>query len=259
MWRFRKNNLLVNEKDKLFVHKVHLERLLHAKTTIKNKGPEIPYFMKNKLSKKEILRVKEKKRKYENSLIYSRLIDINNSFSPYSQVFRPKYCPAFDKKKHFFEKIEKMKELNKHNKFLFNRFLNEKSFYPTKLFFRTNDFENYLKGIIKKPFDNPNLKFATFSQFKNNIVKSINYNRCNSSRATRSVLITRNDNDWDVSELGNDIDFSNYTHKKSGFNTIRADARNNSNSIISTNHTSKMRNNLSRCQSAFSYKNRQYL
>ena len=49
MWRFRKNNLLVNEKDKLFVHKVHLERLLHAKTHIQNKGPKMPFFLKNKI------------------------------------------------------------------------------------------------------------------------------------------------------------------------------------------------------------------
>ena len=41
---------LINDKDKLFVHRVHLERLLNAKTHIQNKGPETPYFMKNKLS-----------------------------------------------------------------------------------------------------------------------------------------------------------------------------------------------------------------
>ena len=111
MWRFRKNNLLVNEKDKLFVHKVHLERLLHAKTHIENKGPEIPYFMKNKLSKKEIMRVKEKKRCYENGIIFSRLLEINNALSPYSKSNKPAYCPAFDKKKHNFDKKEKLKAI----------------------------------------------------------------------------------------------------------------------------------------------------
>ena len=121
MWRLRKNNLLVNEKDKLFVHKIHLERLLHAKTHIENKGPETPYFMKNKLSKKEIMRVKEKKRCYENNIIFSRLLAINNTFSPYSKINKPQYCPALDKIRHNFDKIERQNDIYKNNQLLFKK------------------------------------------------------------------------------------------------------------------------------------------
>ena len=173
MWRIRKNNLIINDKDKLFVHRVHLERLLHAKTHIKNKGPEIPYFMKNNLSKKELLRVKERKRCYENALIFSRLLEINNSISPYSKTIRPIYCPCFDKKKYDFNKTEKRKNLYKQNSLIFTRLIHEKSYYPTNRFLNTNNFEIYLKDIIKRQrSDNPNINFATFKQFNKNIKKS---------------------------------------------------------------------------------------
>ena len=39
-----------------------LERLLHAKTHIQNKGPEIPYFMKNKIIKKRNIKSRRKKK-----------------------------------------------------------------------------------------------------------------------------------------------------------------------------------------------------
>jgi hypothetical protein len=259
MWRIRKNNLLVNEKDKLFVHKVHLERLLHAKTTIKNKGPEVPYFMKNKLSKKEILRVNENKRCRENSIIYSRLIEINKSFSPYSQIYRPQYCPAFDKKKHFFDKIEKIKDIRSHNKFLFNRFINEKSYYPTKLFFKINSYENYLKENIKRQhFDNPNVKFVTYSQFKNNIVRNMELNRrCRSAKRPTSLVVSRKEDELDPAAeligLENEGNYSIFQDKS--YNTIKM-KNNNSNSFYSTNQTSKMKKEFSRCQSALNHKKR---
>ena len=175
MWRMRKNNLLINDKDKLFVHRVHLERLLHAKPHVKNKGPETPYFMKNQLSKKELLRSKERKRCYENALIFSRLLEINRSISPYSKTFRPLYCASFDRKKYNFNKTEKIKEISKENSFLFHKLINEKPHYKTKNILKSNDYETYLKEIIIKRHrnDNPNIKFATFSQFKKNIEKKV--------------------------------------------------------------------------------------
>ena len=259
MWRFRKNNLLVNEKDKLFVHKVHLERLLHAKTHIENKGPEIPYFMKNKLSKKEIMRVKEKKRCYENGIIFSRLLEINNALSPYSKLNKPAYCPAFDKKKHNFDKKEKLKAIYKHNQFLFHRLINEKPFYPTQHLFEINDFENYLRGNIKRQhLANPNLRFVTFNQFKKNIVKNYNLKRSSSAKIFRPLFDTRNDG---YSLEKNKNNYSNYTqalgYNRSYNNILMKKKKNNSNnSFNSTMHTSKMGRTLSRCQSAFSLRNR---
>jgi len=259
MWRFRKNNLLINEKDKLFVHKVHLERLLHAKTHIQNKGPEIPYFMKNKLSKKEILRVKEKKRCYENSIIFSRLLEINNALSPYSQSNKPLYCPAFDKKKHNYNKFEKIKAIQKHNQFLFSRLISEKPFYPTQRLFDINDFEMYLRGNIRRQhIPNPNLRFVTFKQFKQNIIKNYKLRRCNSAKNFSPTYISRNDGY--ENEKNND-NYSNYTmgmaHNKSYNNLMgKNNKKSNNISFNSTRPNSKIGRVLTRCQSAFSIRNR---
>ena len=258
MWRFRKNNLLVNEKDKLFVHKVHLERLLHAKTHIQNKGPETPYFMKNKLSKKEVMRVKEKKRCYENSIIFSRLLEINKAHSPYSKTNKPEYCPAFDKKIHNFDKKEKLKDIYKHNQFLFKRLINEKPFYPTKHLIEVDDFENYLRGNIKRQhFDNPNVRFVTFKQFKKNIINNYNLKKSNSVKAfnpnedsINKVHYLDNNN---YSDYNNDI---GYNRSYNNILMVKNKKHNNSNSFNSTMHSSKIGRALSRCQSAFSIRNK---
>jgi hypothetical protein len=255
MWRLRKNNLLVNEKDKLFVHKVHLERLLHAKTHIENKGPETPYFMKNKLSKKEINRVKEQKRCYENSIIFSRLLAINNAYSPYSKINKPLYCPAFDKKKHNFDKIERERNICKQNKFMFERLVNEKSFYPVQKILDMSDYENYLRGNLKKHFDNPNINFATFDRFKINILNNYRLKRCNSTKACNNSKNIRFDkNEENKAELA----FS-AGHNKSYNNLLMNNninkKNNSSNSYNSTMLTSKM-GKLSRCQSAFNVRNK---
>ena len=107
MWRFRNNNRLINEKEKLELHKMQLERLLQVRSNISNLGPPLPFFLKNKLSKKEALKEKEQKRVYENSIIYSRLLSINNKPSPYSKINAPIYCPAFDKKRFHYQNYKK--------------------------------------------------------------------------------------------------------------------------------------------------------
>jgi len=256
MWRLRKNNLIVNEKDKFFVHKVHLERLLHAKTHIENKGPETPYFMKNKLSKKEINRVKEKKRCYENSIIFSRLLAINNAYSPYSKINKPLYCPAFDKKRHNFDKKERERDICKLNRLIFGRLVNEKSFYPVEKILEVSDYENYIRGNLKKHFDNPNLNFATFDRFKKNILNSYRFKRCNSTKAFNNPKKIQFDN---VNEENkNELPFStrhNKSYNKLAMYNNTYKKNNSSNSYNSTMLTSKM-GKLSRCQSAFNVRNK---
>ena len=183
MWRLRKNNLVINEKDKLFVHKVHLERLLHAKTHIQNKGPDIPYFMKNKLSKKETMRVKERKRCYE----------------------------------------------------------------------------NYLRGNIKRQhIANPNIRFATFSQFKKNISRNYILRRSNSAKTFRNNYEPKTDPlKMEKNDKNNYSNFSNIVPNKNYNNRLKKNKRNNNN--ISSNSTataSKMGRSLSRCQSAFILRNK---
>lgn len=257
MWRIRKNNLIINDKDKLFVHRVHLERLLHAKTHIKNKGPEIPYFMKNNLSKKELMRVNERKRCYENALIFSRLLEINNSISPYSKTIRPIYCPCFDKKKYDFNKTEKRKNLYKQNSFIFTRLIHEKSYYPTNRLLNTNNFEIYLKDIIKRQrSDNPNINFATFKQFKKNIKKSYKLKKSYSAEMLEPACLNskRGMNETDIFSRNINLNYgqtSNLEDKPCKCINEYKSKRNNIGESSTLVTTRRRKNSFNRCQSAF--------
>ena len=258
MWRIRKNNLLINNKDKLFVHRVHLERLLNAKTHIQNKGPETPYFMKNHLSNKELNRQKETKRFHENALMFTRLMEINNSISEYSKTYKPIYCASFDRKKYAFDKKEKKRKIDKENTFLFYRLLREKPFYSTNRILNVNNFEVYLKDIIKRQrTDNPNIFFVTFNKFKNNVRKIYKLRKNYSSEMLEpACLSTKN--------ALNQTDFlsrnynSNYGHYW-GFEDKKCQCINEykSKKIIRNPYgntfcsTKKGKNTLNRCQSAF--------
>lgn len=259
MWRIRKNNLIINDKDKLYVHRVHLERLLHSKTHIKNKGPEMPYFMKNNLSKKELIRVKERKRCYENALIFSRLLEINRSISPYSKTYRPVYCPSFDRKKYDFDKTERRRDLHKENTNLFSRLIHERSFYPTSRLLKENDYEIYLKEIIKRQRnDNPNINFATFSQFKKNIRRSYKLKKSNSAEMLEPAFIIskRGINETDTfSRNNNNLNYgctSNLNNKNHKIINEYKYKRNNMMGTTTTMiSTRRGKGTLSRCQSAF--------
>ena len=257
MWRFRKNNLLINDKDKLFVHRVHLERLLHTKPHIQNKGPEIPYFMKNKLSQRELLRVKERKRLYENGIIFSRLLEINKSISPYSKINQPVYCPAFDKKRHHYDKEEKIRDLYKHNKFLYSRLVSERSYYPAQRHFNINDFEIYLRGNIKRlrP-DNPNIKFATFNQFRKNISKNYKLKKSNSTgMMLEPACLNQKKMNIDLKSRNNYLNNNNDENLIYGYTSFKTNRHINTkksyNGTFSTGATTRHRKNLTRCQSAF--------
>ena len=257
MWRFRKNNLIINDKDNLFVHKVHLERLLYAKPHIQNKGPEIPYFMKYKLSQKELLKVKERKRCYENGIIFSRLLEIDKSASPYSVKNQPAYCPAFDKKKHYFDKLEKLRDLTKENQFLYSRLVSERSYYPSKLHFNINDFEIYLRNNIKRTrMDNPNIKFATFTEFRRNLSKNYNLKKSYSTGMISGAhLHNKKKLNIDIKSRNNNNNNMIY-----GYTSFRSNKHinlnKNKNNVFSTMIQTKKEKNLNRCQSAFIRRNK---
>ena len=148
-----------------------------------------------------------------------------------------------------------------YNKFLFNRLINEKSFYPTQRFLNINDYENYIKGNIKrKHFDNPNLKFVTFNEFKKNIIKYYNLKRCNSVRVfNKSNIRDYNDIELDISNKENKSNFNNFIrHNKSYSNLLGKNNKKDTINNISSNSTmftSKMAKNISRSQSAFNKRN----
>jgi len=267
MWNFRKNNLLVNDKDKLFVHRVHLENLLHAKSYINNKGRETPYFIKYKLSKRKSLRDRERKINYENSIIFSRLVEINKSISPYSSTYRPIYCASFDRTKYTFNESEKKREICKENLSLFRRLIEEKPFYTTKNILKANDNEMYLKEIIKRQrTDNPNINFATFYQFRKNLAKNYNLKRsCSTGMLLPSYLKNKNNNIYGT--IPATASSRNILNKKNHCSTTNYNDMNYKlineykfkgkpiNKTLSTTNTTKKGKSLSRCQSAYLKRN----
>lgn len=188
MWRFRPNNLICEEKERLHVHKVHLERLLETRPHVQTKGPAPPYFMKNKLSLKEILRCRAKKINYENYIIFSRLQSVSTKPSPYSRIYSPLYCPAYDKRRHNFDKKERAKEIYKQNNYYYSRFAKEKPFYSTKALLDLNDYENYIRNNIRRHhLANPNLEFCTYDIFKQNVIRgNAELTRCGSAQNIRN-------------------------------------------------------------------------
>lgn len=201
MWRIRKNNLIINDHDNFFSHRAHLEKLLHAKPHVQNKGPKMPFFLKNKISTNHLLRSIEDKKCYENAVIFSRLLEIESSISNYNKRKCPLYCAAFDKKKYNFDKEEKMRDTQRENEKLFIRLIKQKSHYPTKGFLKINNHKNYYKSIVKRQrFDNPNIDFATFNEFKNNLVQSYNLRRARSVADFGSLRKRRNNNYYNISD-----------------------------------------------------------
>ena len=256
-----KNNLIINEKDNLFVHRIHLEKLLRAKPHVQNKGPEMPYFMKNKLSIKHFLRSNEQKRFYENAVIFSRLLKIDNSISDYGPENKPIYCAAFDRKKYNFDKTERMRNTQRENSQLFTRLIKQKTYYPIQDLLNANYFEKRLKKhLLKQKFDNPNINFATFSQFKKNLVKKLKIKKSHSVEYIEpSYLDERYYNYNYINNSKNDtelIDKNNCCFSYAGFSakSFKDNINKQSNNgCLSTMITTKAKvgKDISRCQSAF--------
>ena len=261
MWKFRKNNLIINDQDKLLAHRIHLEKLLRAKPHIQNKGPEMPYFMKNKLSIKQFLKSKDRKRCYENAVIFSRLLKIDNSISDYGPQNKPIYCAAFDRKKYNYEKYEKMRNTQRENSQLFTRLINQKTHYPIQNLLNAKFFEIHLKKhLLKQRFDNPNINFATFCEFKKNIVKKLK------NKKSRSVEYL-DPSDFDEKDYFNSNCISKCDSELMDKNNCcfsymgslgksfkdNINKHNNNSGFLSTMLTSKTKlgKDITRCQSAF--------
>jgi len=262
MWRIRRNNLIINDYDNFFSHRAHLEKLLQAKPHVQNKGPEMPFFLKNKISTNHLLRSIEDKKCYENAVIFSRLLEIDSSVSSYNKVKCPLYCAAFDKKKYNFDKEEKMRDTQRENEKLFIRLVRQKSYYPTKGFLKVNNHINYYKSIVKRQrFDNPNIDFATFNEFKKNLAQSFNLRRTRSVADLKTLSKRRKNNYYNISDnhlLGinnNDINFVTNVGSPVNLyrNFINSQNRVNNNGFVSEKeHNRKIiGKHLTRCQSAF--------
>lgn len=285
MWRFRANNPICEEKERLHVHKVHLERLLESRPHVQMNGPDLPYFLKNKLSLKEILRCRAKKINYENFIIFSRLQSVSQKPSPYSRIYTPAYCPAYDKKKHNFDKKERAKEIYNQNNYYYTRFAKEKPHYSTKALLDLNDYENYLRGNIKRQhLANPNLEFCTYNAFKQNVFQGgQKLVRCGSAKSVRREnnlweigpyeeskdqknfwggrkKITWKDNDASRNKSFNEGQHGSLMFGQSGLNSKKTNNNESNGCYNNTNYTSKIPNTpqtaMKRSQSAYGLRNK---
>ena len=176
MWSIINNNFICSEKELLRVNKIHLEKLLNMKSDLNTKGPVTPFFLKNKSYLREIHRTREYKRNNDNNIIFKKLIFMSTSPSPYSKHNIPKYCPAFDKQRFNFNKIERELNIYNDNISFYKRFSAKKSNYSANKYFKKNDYENIIKHNISKSKFLPqvSLKMCTYRQFKSNLLKESN-------------------------------------------------------------------------------------
>ena len=176
MWSIINNNFICSEKELLRVNKIHLEKLIHTKSYINTKGPDTPFFLKNKSSLRELFRSRDMKRNYDNNIMFKKLIFMSTSPSPYSKLNTPKYCPAFDRQRFNFDKVEREYNIYNDNISFYKRFSAKKSIYSTKNYLKKNDYENIIKHNISKSKFLPKvaLKLCTYRQFKSNLLKQSN-------------------------------------------------------------------------------------
>ena len=197
MWSLLFNNYFCNEKDILRTNQIHLEKLLNTKSNINDHGPLVPLFLKNKLYLRQLLKTKERKINIGNNIMYNKLTFAANSTSPYSKSKNiPKYCPAFDKKKFNYFRMERERTISSENKSFYKRFSKRKSNYPTTFFLYKSEYEEYIRHNISRTRYLPRatLKLCTFKKFKSNLMNETekvkenmnSFNKLNISNISKS-------------------------------------------------------------------------
>ena len=250
MWNLINNNFICSEKDILRNHKIYLENLLHKKSYINNKGPETPYFLKNKISLKGLIKDNDTKINNDNHILHKKLMLTLSSPSLYSKCNNlPKYCPAFDKQRFNFDKIERDINIYNDNTKFYKRFSSKQSIYSSKKFFKKNEYEKYLKKNISYSKFLPNipLRLCTFKQYKLNLInemKKIKGNKKNRNEFKKS----NNRNKFLFKSNSSDNIYMNKNKNK--INLIEYIKNNNflnkSNNNLSTNNLYLFNSNISR-------------
>ena len=189
---FGQENSQVNKFNLLMNHKGHLERLILSKSTLNNKRPLTPSFLKKR--KKNVMD-KEKQLiiKQDNNVMYKKLYSILCHRSKYNSLENiPSKCPAFIKNQKLY--LINQKKIKKENEHFGKILYRSKSTYNSN---KINDdfvFNQYLKANISqsKVQKNPNLRYITFDQFR----KRIYNNKKNNSfhnKSNSSLSIKRNE------------------------------------------------------------------
>ena len=236
MWNLLNNNYSCAEKETLKSYQKLFIRLLSAKSERNNKANETPFFLIIKSSLKEFKRDEERKITKINNLLNTKIQHVMNSPSKYSQrVNSPKYCPALDKQRYNYSRIEKERKIFSENKSLFQRFTQRKPTYSTKNLLRKYDYEQYIKNNISKSKFLPKvpLKLRTFGDFKSNLIKESskyynnfeNLNNTNISENSNNNPFRRNldieNNNLQNFSFCNNINNNNCFSPKNFFKNIR--------------------------------------
>ena len=251
MWNYINNNFICGEKELFRVNKIHLEKLINMKSHLNNKTPKTPNFLRTKIYLKALLKSNEIKRNYDNNIIYKKLRYMANSPSPYSKYNTPKYCPAFDKQRFNFDKIEKEINIFNDNISFYKRFSAKKSIYST---YSMNDFKKY--DISKSKFlPQVALKMCTYRQFKSNLLKESNKMKETNEKIAKNNrfknLILKFNKSNSMYDLINNKknNFENLRYNKS-FNKSM-----NQNGVLNSKFNNKSKNsNLQRSRSAVNIK-----
>lgn len=182
MWNLKHSNSPCYNKERLLIHKEHLERLIQVKEKIDNAHPIDPIFLKIKANKVQNERDNIHKLKYENTILYNRMYSILQKPSYYNfNTYKPFYCPAFDKARFDWSKKQSTIDLEKRNTQLYNWLNNTKSFYPNETIKQQTDFYQYLKKNMDHKETNPNINYVPYTVFYKKIIKKICQQRSQSA------------------------------------------------------------------------------
>ena len=100
--------------------------------------------------------------------------ELSTKPSPYSPCMNiPSRCPAFDRNAIEFKKRKNQSDITNSNKKLRKRFQSAKPTYNTKQMMKESSYNDYLKHNISNFTINPNIKYATYNQFKKNLTIAI--------------------------------------------------------------------------------------
>lgn len=216
MWNRQINNYICNYLSENRIQKKHIERILSAKEIVNNKKrPYYPKFLKLKLSKQQMEEDKNNKIIEENKILFYKIINAEMKPSLYSQIYKIKRCPSFDKNLIYFKRVKKEIKNYEENIRLYNKIEKVKSFYENKNLTRRNkDINNNIKKLHKSILElQPSLLFLSpqavknqiqkFKHIKNNISKT---KRCNSccNRMPSNIINNKNNNNLSHNKLRNE-------------------------------------------------------
>jgi len=206
MWNTQYSNSRCNEINKIKEHKMHLERLVTAKSTLDVKEPMKPTFLIHNAKKEKMEEERQMKIYYENHKIVRKIIDITKKPSPYNiQVCQVQRCPAFDKTT--FQKNKMKYDIDVDNMKLYKRLVSAQPYYKTDEVIKDHIKNKYFESMISQTKSilfietfflgnkNPSLHFETPENFKRRLENFISYqNNNNVSELSSSKSLPKSTN-----------------------------------------------------------------